>query len=108
MDCGLIRSALRRLRDADPQPEVFGARLHRFVLNPPRAEAEVAAFELAHGIRLPGEYRRFIVEVGDGGAGPHYGLFPLGLYMPMRELKPWSAGVGCVGVLAQPFPHPPK
>ncbi|EOD70399.1 hypothetical protein H480_01142, partial [Amycolatopsis vancoresmycina DSM 44592] len=63
---------------ADPRlRETFGAGAHHFRLNPALPEHEVSAFEAAHGIRLPESYRTFLLEVGDGGAGPGYGLLRL-------------------------------
>jgi hypothetical protein len=37
----------------------------------------VVQFEKHHNITLPDDYRRFILQAGNGGAGPHYGLLPL-------------------------------
>jgi len=76
LDPTYIRDSLRRLARA--MPNVFGAGEHEFKLNPPRSEAEVTAFEAKHGIRLPGDYRQFIAEIGNGGAGPYYGVSQLG------------------------------
>ena len=41
--------------------------------------ADLDAFELAHGVSLPPEYRYFLAHIGNDGAGPPaYGLRPLG------------------------------
>ena len=58
--------------------KVFGAETHRYALNPPLADAEVAGFEARHGIELPAAYRAFVTEIADGGAGPYYGIYKLG------------------------------
>lgn len=44
----------------------------------PMAEVDVAAFEQAHRISLPEDYRRFLTTIAAGGSQPFYGLLPLG------------------------------
>jgi hypothetical protein len=90
-----IRDALQRLRIAEPQ--IFGANGHDFTLNPPLVETDVLAFEQRHAIGLPVEYRRFLTELGNGGAGPYCGIHPLGT---MDEDFRWG---DFVGQIAEPF-----
>jgi hypothetical protein len=67
-------------------------------------EREVAAFEARHGIVLPPDYREFVVRVGNGGAGPYYGVFPLGEMDGDDGHAAWVPG-SFVGNLREPFPH---
>jgi hypothetical protein len=76
------------------------------VLRPPLEETRIASFELAHQVTLPHDYRQFLALCGNGGAGPYYGLFPLGLMDDIGlDLQQWREGDGIVGSLAAPFPH---
>lgn len=96
-----VREAVRQL-SVSGWP-IFGANGHRFVLNAPLPDAEVLAFEQHHGITLPADYRHFLTQIGNGGAGPCYGIFPLGqMDHGPRKFKPWQDGY--VGVLSKPFP----
>jgi hypothetical protein len=98
-DTATIRYDLQRLKIATP--EIFGANGHHFTLNAPLVEAEVLAFERQHAIRLPPEYRRFLIELGNGGAGPYYGVFPLGAFDGANgDMEAWG---DFVGSLAEPF-----
>ncbi|WP_152396601.1 SMI1/KNR4 family protein [Paenibacillus guangzhouensis] len=73
-----IRRKLELAAQADPTYNVFGSRAHRYQLNEPLSLAEVEQFEREHGITLPEDYVDFMTEIGNGGAGPYYGIHPLG------------------------------
>jgi hypothetical protein len=96
-----VVSRLHYLRSADPGLTRFGSAAHRYLLNPPLAEHAVTAFEARHDVSLPDGYRAFLVQVGDGGAGPFYGVFRLDRSDPAardrEDLLP--------GFLAAAFPH---
>lgn len=55
----------------------FGSEKHGFRLNPVLAQPALEEFERQAGVRLPDGYREFLLEAGNGGAGPYYGLLPL-------------------------------
>src|SRR5262249_3382204 len=98
-----IQHQLKRLSNA--RVALFGADVHRFSLNPPLTEREVLAFEKLHNILLPSEYHYFIRYIGNGGAGPYYGVFPLGQMDGTGErFNSWREKDGFVGVLSEPFP----
>ena len=80
-----IQQKLAQAKAADKDLEVFGAKGHKYHLNPPVSEAEVLAFEEKYGISLPEDYRAFMLTIGDAKAkkldfiaGPYYGLYAFG------------------------------
>lgn len=81
---------------------IFGEGSHGYSLNPALSGDEVAAFEAENGVRFPGNYRQFLIRVGNGGAGPYYGLFKLGQMDDGFDYGPWT---DYVGALSSPFPH---
>ena len=72
-----ILGRLEALRISDPERSVFGAQSHHYRLNSPLQESTVEAFEERFEVALPQGYRRFLTTLGNGGAGPYYGLQPL-------------------------------
>src|SRR4051794_12354995 len=97
-------TVLQKLADLDRRDRrrcVFGASSHQYRLNPPLPVAVIQAFEVRHRVRLPEDYRLFITEIGNGGAGPYCGLLPFGKDDDDRD---WEGG-GLVGDLSKPFPH---
>ena len=100
-----IKRDLEKLRTAEVLPDIFGANEHKYIVNPPLSEAVVIEFEAKHAIQLPQDYRCFLIEVGNGGAGPYYGVFRLGQMDHGRGHSGWSENDGFVGDLSRPFPH---
>ncbi|MFE0171429.1 SMI1/KNR4 family protein [Streptomyces sp. NPDC059002] len=94
------------LRGAPNWRAVFGADFHeyghRFELRPVLTEEQVAAMERRRGVTFPAEYRSFLLEVGAGGAGPDYGLFPVDPVTPVTPVAP--AAVELVDAAAAPAP----
>jgi hypothetical protein len=74
IDLGTIREKLAQLQSLDVSCQVFGAEKHRYQLGPCLTETEVRAFEAKHQVKLPDDYREFLLEMGNGGAGPGHGL----------------------------------
>lgn len=80
---------LRQAQCIDAKFEIFGASTHRYRLNPPIRASFVRRAEEKYGFVLPEDYFRFITEVGDGGAGPDYGIKPF-VNMLMEGKSPRS------------------
>jgi len=69
-----IIEILNQAQEIDSKYEQFGASKHRYRLNSPIRASFVRSVEKRYGFTLPEDYFCFITEVGDGGAGPDYGI----------------------------------
>jgi SMI1 / KNR4 family (SUKH-1) len=96
-----VLKLLSRLQDL--RPTVFGSDHHKFQLNEPVAEHKVTNFERDLSIHLPPDYRDFLIRMGNGGAGPFYGVFPLGTVDENFGLRQWHVNDGLVGDPSRPF-----
>ncbi|MEV4134178.1 hypothetical protein AB0J72_18650 [Dactylosporangium sp. NPDC049742] len=97
-----VAERLAALACRDDLAGEYGVARHRFRLQRPAAESVVAEFETRHGVRLPEPYRRFVIEAGDGGAGPGAGLLPL------ADVCAVDCGSGCSpGHLTRACPYLP-
>jgi hypothetical protein len=73
-----VRERVSALREVPSAVEVFGAYGgHQFLLEEPLGADALGELEARLGVRLPEEYRDFLLTVGAGGAGPAYGVFPV-------------------------------
>jgi len=99
MDPDVVRlqEKLTELRRRDRQFQMFGATTHHYLLNSCLSESTLQEAEAQYSIILPEDYRRFLLLMGDGGAGPEYGIYPLErcLQQSVHDLR----------LLQAPFPH---
>lgn len=70
-----LQNLVKQAGQIDKERAVFGASKHDYRLNPVISLAEVRQYEQAHNIKLPSEYVFFVTQVGNGGAGPYYGIY---------------------------------
>jgi hypothetical protein len=77
-----VRALLDELAASDPSCKRFGARAHRYRLSP--------AWPDAAG---PDDYRRFVADIGAGGAGPLYGLIDARAATAHPIAGPWGSGI---------------
>ena len=56
-----IRQKLAKLASSDPQNQLFGASRHQHRLGAVASEAKVAAYEQRHGVKLPADYRQYLL-----------------------------------------------
>lgn len=72
-----LKSLVAQAEARDPSHLIFGADHHKYKLNPPASPEQVRQFEEMHNLLLPEEYKFFLTQIGNGGAGPYYGLYSL-------------------------------
>ncbi|HLO51681.1 MAG TPA: SMI1/KNR4 family protein [Kamptonema sp.] len=73
----MLRQLLTQLRTADTRLSLDLPSKHRYQLNPCLKEDEVQAFECQNNVILPDDYRQFLLELGNGGVGPGFGMLKL-------------------------------
>jgi len=80
-----VERILEQAKSMDPKYEMFGVSRHQYRLNAPVDRAFVREMEEKYHFMLPEDYVQFITEVGDGGAGPDYGILPFGNFLAKGE-----------------------
>ncbi len=97
-----IKTKLEQLRKSDKYLKQFGSEKHKYKLNKVLTENEIINFEEQYKVKLALEYRTFLKHIGNGGAGPYYGVERLfdSLYRDLHY-KNENEKVN----LSEPFPH---
>lgn len=96
-----IIKEISELKHKDPNYIRFGALSHKYTFQDKLDEVEVISFEEKIEVRLPNDYREFIINIGNGGAGPCYGIQKVDLLNPTDFRLTNNANL----VLDKPFTH---
>lgn len=79
---------IRKIRIIDRNNElVFGSKWHKYEPCGPVSEKDIECFEESHSVKIPHDYRTFLLVIG-GGPGPHYGIYSF------TDVKSYSPNVG--------------
>ncbi len=84
---------------------IFGEEAHRYVLNSVLRADVLDRFEAEWDLTLPPDYREFLTTVGNGGAGPYYGLFKFHEMDSGWSHRRFSIPGDTVGNPGKPFPY---
>lgn len=82
-----VKQKLSLAREADRDFQVFGSDHHQYQVNKPITKEEIEKFEKTNGITLPEDFALFLTEIGNGGAGPYYGIYKLNLRCSLFHLS---------------------
>ena len=72
-----IKSKLVQLKQKDKDFSVSGSKNHKYNVNEKISRKKLMEWERANQVRLPEHFALFLTEVGNGGAGPYYGIYEL-------------------------------
>ncbi|WAU78471.1 SMI1/KNR4 family protein (plasmid) [Streptomyces sp. Qhu-G9] len=100
-----VRQRVSALGAQAASREVFGSLGHQWALEEPLTHDGLAELEAQIGVRLPEEYRTFLLHVAAGGAGPAYGLFPVRCVQGRWRWEGDGSDLADLSLLAEPFPE---
>lgn len=104
IDWAGVPQRLANLAVSPNASKVFGYLGHGFEVEPVLQPGELEELEEQLAIRLPDDYRSFLLNVGRGGAGPFYGIFPVRQIAGRWAWAGDGADLTDLGRLTEPFP----
>jgi len=93
LDKKYVLSKLEYKKKLDPDCTAYGVEHHKYKLNPPIKETKLEKLEQKFKIELPAGYREFVLNIGNGGAGPAYGLYPLKIALTYKDPVPMTGSI---------------
>ncbi|WP_238188252.1 SMI1/KNR4 family protein [Paenibacillus sp. L3-i20] len=77
MQLDRIKSKLEKALRKDTAFSVFGASSHKYKVNEKLRAKELTEWQEKNQVTLPEPYTQFLTEIGNGGAGPYYGIYSI-------------------------------
>ena len=99
-----LKEKLKLLKESDTNLQIFGATFHEYRLNEPISVEEFELLEQKYSCKFPEDYKKFITQIGNGGAGPYYGVFSIETEDHNHGFCSWEEGC-LIGDLSKPFQH---
>ena len=87
---GDIVNRVKELDSIDANNVVFGATHHNYNAAPPLTQARLNEYELKLKCDLPEQLRSYYLNVGNGGVGPDYGIYPIEKIIPYKPECEWQ------------------
>jgi hypothetical protein len=72
-----VKNKIQQLQAVDQTCQLFGAAYHRYRLNPAVDRDQITDVASRLNVSLPEALKHFYTSLGNGIAGPYYGLFPI-------------------------------
>ncbi|CAH1056887.1 SMI1/KNR4 family protein [Paenibacillus pseudetheri] len=72
-----IKNKLEKALRKDTAFLVFGASSHKYRVDEKLTAKELADWQAKNQVTLPEPYTQFLTKVGNGGAGPYYGIYSI-------------------------------
>lgn len=84
-----IKKDILILSGMDKERQLFGAESHSYSFGSLLTEEQISIVEDKLDVELPEELKAFYMHLGNGGAGPHYGLVKLENLTGYKPNKPY-------------------
>ncbi len=72
-----IQHKLELVKAQDTEYTEFGSSSHRYEMKSVISKTKLEKWQLKHGVTLPEPFAEFLMTIGNGGAGPYYGVYSL-------------------------------
>lgn len=72
-----IKNKLSQAMRKDADFSVFGASSHQYRVKEKLTAKELADWQAHNQVTLPEPYAQFLTKIGNGGAGPYYGIYSI-------------------------------